>query len=110
MIPRKLKQAAEFLGLHEKTLQERARQGKIPGAYKPGRSWVFPEEGLLAYRNSLAPCPYIASEQSGTSISRVEEVALDALLKLPTRRKPKSTTTGSRTNSGVKISLVRNHR
>lgn len=104
---RKLKQAAEFIGLHEKTLQERARAGKIPGAYKPGRAWMFPEEGLLAYRNSLAPCPYIASEPSGTSTSRVNEVALDALLKLPTRRRPRSSTTASSRNSGSRTSSER---
>lgn len=105
----KLAAAAEYVGLHEQTLLERARAGKIPGASKPGKCWVFQEAGLVAYLNQHSPCPYTASEMSGTSISRVAEVALDEVLKLPTRRKPRSSTTNSRNSSGSRISSAKTH-
>src|SRR3990167_1318751 len=100
----KLRAAAEFVGLHEQTLLERAKAGKIPGAAKPGKCWVFQEAGLVAYLNQHSPCPYTASEMSGTSTTRVAEVALDEVLKLPTRRKPRSSTTHLKSNSGNRIS------
>ena len=100
--PLKLEEAARFLGLHEQTLQERARAGKIPLAAKPGKCWIFPMEGLVAYRNQHSPCPYIESEKSGTSTFPRSGEELDALLGLPTRKRRRSTTTRSNGNYGNK--------
>ena len=41
-----LTEAAAFLHLHPNTVQERAKRGIIPGAAKPGKCWVFLEDGL----------------------------------------------------------------
>ena len=103
----KLKAAAEYVGLHEQTLIERARAGKIPGASKPGKCWIFRVAGLDAYLNQHSPCPYIESVTPGTLTSRAAEVALDEVLKLPTRRKPRSSTTPSRTSSGSRTNSER---
>jgi hypothetical protein len=91
-----LRQAADFLKMHWQTLQERARAGKIPGASKPGKRWVFQEAGLIDYLNQHSPCPYIASEKSGTSTSPRNGAEFDALLGLPTRKRHRNTTTRSR--------------
>ena len=88
-----LLKAADFLKMHPMTVRERARAGKIPGASKPGKKWVFLEEGLRAYLNEHSPCPYIASEKSGTSTFPRNGDELDVLLGLPTRRQRRSTTT-----------------
>lgn len=89
-----VKEAAKWLRVHEQTLIERARAGKIPGAAKPGKCWVFPEAGLQAYLNSLSPCPYTGSEESGISTSLHPRDAYARLLGLPTRNKRRSITTG----------------
>lgn len=88
-----LKQAADFLKLHPGTLQERAKRGMIPGAAKPGKRWVFLEEGLRQYLLSLSPCPSTASVIRGISTSRPIEGGLDAVLRLPSAKKPRRTTT-----------------
>ena len=89
-----LQQAADFLGLHPSTLQERARAGKIPGAAKPGKRWVFVEDGLVAYLYSLSPCRSTGSEKSGTLTYRQNAVGLDAVLGLPTASRRKRTLKG----------------
>jgi len=43
--------AAELLGIHPKTLQQMARQGRIP-AKKVGRSWRFRTSELDAWLRS----------------------------------------------------------
>ena len=90
-----LRQAADFLKMHPQSVQERARAGKIPGASKPGKRWVFQEAGLVQYLNQHSPCPYIESEKSGTSTYPRSGAEFDALLGLPTRKRHRSTTTRS---------------
>lgn len=91
-MPLKAKEAAEFVGLHPVTLIERARRGIIPGAAKPGKEWIFPLEGLRAYRNSLSPCPFTGAAASGGSSYPRNAAELDALLALPTGRRRRNTT------------------
>ena len=98
--PLKAPAAAAFLGLHEQTLLERARAGKVPLASKPGKCWIFPEEGLVAYRNLHSPCPYTAADASGGSSSQQPPVDLESLLGLPTRGRRRSITRNARRNSG----------
>lgn len=88
-----LKQAAQYLHLHPNTVQERAKRGMIPGAAKPGKCWVFLEEGLRQYLLNLSPCPSFASAKRGTSTFVLPEGGLDAVLRLPTATKRKRTTT-----------------
>lgn len=95
-----LKQAAVFLHLHPTTVQERAKRGMIPGAAKPGKCWVFLEDGLRAYLISLSPCRSIELGKRGTLTSQHSGEGLDALLGLPTGGKRRRTTTGSRGNYG----------
>ena len=45
MITYNINSAAELLGIHPDTLQERAASGEIPGA-KIGKSWIFLEPVL----------------------------------------------------------------
>jgi hypothetical protein len=91
-MPLKAKEAAEFVGLHPVTLIERARRGIIPGAAKPGKEWIFPLEGLRAYRNSLSPCPFTGEAASGGSSYPRNAAELGALLALPTRKPRRNTT------------------
>lgn len=86
--------AAKLVNLHYQTLRERAKAGKIPGAAKPGKEWVFPVDGLRAYLNSLSPCPYTGEEIRGGSNSTLTGGELDALLGLPTRSRRRNTTKG----------------
>ena len=88
-----LKEAAQVLRLHPVTLAEWARAGKIPGAAKPGKSWVFLEDGLRAYLDSIAPCPSTESARLGISTSLRPRDAYAHLLGLPTRRPRRNTTT-----------------
>lgn len=37
---------AALLGKHPRTIQRRCRAGKLPGAYKAGRSWRIPRHAL----------------------------------------------------------------
>ena len=96
-----LSEAAKWMRVHEQTLIERARAGKIPGAAKPGKCWVFPEEGLRAYLNSLAPCPFIKEERLGGSNSTPSGGDIESLLRLPTRKRRRSTTIRERKNYGA---------
>ena len=95
-----LKQAAQSLHLHPTTVQERAKRGMIPGAAKPGKCWVFLEDGLRAYLISLSPCRSIELGKRGTLTSPLGEGGLDVLLGLPTGGKRKRTTTASKVNYG----------
>jgi len=88
-----LKGAAQYLHLHPNTVQDRAKRGIIPGAAKPGKRWVFLEEGLKQYLLQLSPCPSSASAKRGTSTFVLPEGGLDAVLKLPTAGKRRRTTT-----------------
>jgi GH24 family phage-related lysozyme (muramidase) len=99
-----LEQAADFLKLHPATLRERAKAGKIPGAAKPGKCWVFLQSGLEAYINNLSPCRSTASAASTTSTWTPRAGGLDDLLGLPTRRKRKPSTSASAASSGAKSS------
>lgn len=92
--------AAKYVGLHPQTLMERARQGKIPLASKPGKKWVFPKEGLDAYLRQHSPCPSIASDKSGTSTYPRRREEFDALLGLPTKKRHRNTTTKSGSGYG----------
>ena len=96
----RIKEAAEYLGLHPVTLAERARAGKIPGAAKIGKGWTFDEVGLVAYRNSLSPCPYTAEEGSGGSSYPRNQAQLESLLGLPTRKRRGSTTRSEKARFG----------
>lgn len=42
------REAADRLGLHERTVVRMAREGRLSGAVKVGRSWRFPISSLLA--------------------------------------------------------------
>ncbi|TXF11235.1 helix-turn-helix domain-containing protein [Pelomicrobium methylotrophicum] len=100
-----LKQAAAFLRMHPKTVQERAKAGIIPGA-KPGKCWVFLQADLEAYLRSLQ-CRSTASAGSGTSTSRAPTAAeIATLLALPTGRRRRNTMTASRPSTGVKRGSV----
>ena len=101
-MPLKAKEAAEFVGLHPVTLIERARRGIIPGAAKPGKEWIFPVDGLRAYRNSLSPCPYTGEDVSGGSNSPQTREDLENLLGLPTRKQRRNTTKRGSPRYGVK--------
>jgi len=87
-----LKEAANWLKVHEQTLLERARAGKIPGAAKPGKCWVFPKSGLQAYLNSISPCPYTEGVEYGGSKSTRIKVDIGSLLGLPTRKPRRNST------------------
>lgn len=102
-----LKEAAGIVRLHPITLAEWARAGKIPGASKPGKEWVFPEEGLRAYLNSKSTCPFTGEEESGGSNSPRTQAELESLLGLPTKRRRGSTTRSARVRFGGKIGLER---
>ena len=95
-----LQDAAEFVRLHPVTLAERARAGKIPGAAKPGKEWVFPLEGLRAYLNANSPCPFTGEAGSGGSSYPRNAEELGALLALPTRSKRRNTTNESKVRYG----------
>lgn len=95
-----LPDAAKLVGLHPVTLMERARAGKIPGAAKPGKQWVFPLEGLRAYLNAHSPCPYTEGVESGGSSSPVNAAQLESLLGLPTRKRHGSIKRNARVRYG----------
>lgn len=99
-MPLKLESAAQFLGLHPVTLAERARAGKIPLASKPGKAWIFPPEGLRAYRDAHSPCPSIAGAESGGSKSPRSQADLESLLGLPTGRRRRNITKSERARYG----------
>jgi excisionase family DNA binding protein len=81
-----LPEAARYLLLHEQTLLARARAGRIPGAAKPGKRWVFLEEGLRQYLLSLSPYRGPLA-RLGTSTSPVTREEFVARLGLPTKRR-----------------------
>ena len=89
-----LASGAKLLNMHRQTLRLRAKAGKIPGASKPGKKWVFLEAGLLAYLNSLSPCPFTGEEKLGGSNSTQAGGDLESLLGLPTRRRRRNFTKG----------------
>lgn len=89
-----LSDAAKFLGVHPETVRDLAKRGMIPGAAKPGRSWVFLEEGLREYIHSISPCRSTASVKRGTSILARQEADLDAVLGLPTGNRRRRITKG----------------
>jgi excisionase family DNA binding protein len=84
-----LEQAADFLKLHPNTVQQRAKRGEIPGAAKPGKRWVFLEDGLREYVYSLSPCRYEKSGTITTSTSQAKTGGLERALGLPTEGRPK---------------------
>lgn len=108
--PLVLDQAADYLKLHEQTLLARARRGIIPGAAKPGKRWVFLEEGLREYLLSLSPCHSTVSGKSGTLTSPLTKAGYESQLELPTTGRRKSTTKSSAPKSGAKPSSERSQR
>ena len=105
-----LQQAATFLCMSPASLREKAKSGRIPGA-KPGKRWVFLRKDLEAYLRSLysgtgqAPlsgsdtevlvCHSSNAATLGGSASRHPAAKEYAdLLGLPTRNRPRNTTTG----------------
>ena len=103
-MPLDLIEAAKHVGLHPQTLRERAKAGEVPLAAKPGKSWIFPVEGLDAYLKRFSPCPSIELEKSGTSTSPLTRGELDARLGLPTRTKRRNTTKPLSSSYGAKQS------
>lgn len=95
-----LEEAAKRVGLHPVTLAQRARAGKIPGASKPGKRWVFPIAGLDAYLNQHSTCPFTGEAESGGSSYPRTAGELESLLGLPTRKRRRSTTRRERANYG----------
>src|SRR5688572_26791053 len=102
-----LQEAAALLKIHPVTLQSKARSGAIPGA-KIGKCWVFVEIDLLDYLRSqyrrqalqgehkeLALCHSIDAKtrRIGGSHSATTDDEYSTVLALPTRRKPRNTTT-----------------
>jgi len=83
-----LKAAAKIVGLHEQTLLARARRGVIPGACKPGKCWVFIEDGLREYLLSISTYRGPLMKPSALSAPTTKE-GYAALLGLPTRRESK---------------------
>ena len=105
-----LGEAANFLRCGEDTLRQLAASGEVPGA-KVGREWVFVDVDLVDWlrtqygqRNEgRQPCQTSKSAETSTiPISRSKARGLDELLKLPTRRKPRSDATNSEHLSGKK--------
>ncbi len=109
-----LKEAARFLKLSPEALRRKAKAGEIPGA-KPGKSWCFYKPDLVDYLRSRYARPRQASQSgkegaschsidvtaSGGSDSRPPaESEYAALLGLPKRSRPRSTTTASKRKSG----------
>jgi hypothetical protein len=97
-----LEDAAKHVGLHPVTLAERARAGKIPGASKPGKRWVFPLAGLDAYLNAHSTCPFTDEAGSGGLNSPQTAEDLENLLGLPTRRRRRNTTRSEKARYGVR--------
>lgn len=95
-----LEDAAKRVGLHPVTLAQRAKAGKIPGASKPGKRWVFLTAGLDAYLKAHSPCPYTGEEASGGSSSPRTAEELESLLGLPTKRRHRNTTRNARVRYG----------
>jgi excisionase family DNA binding protein len=95
-----LEEAARYVGLHEMTLLTRARAGKIPGAAKPGKRWIFRREGLDAYLNQHSPCPYTVEPDGGGSTSPRTQAELESLLGLPTGKKRRNTTKSEKVRYG----------
>ena len=105
-----LTEAARYVGLHEMTLAERARAGKIPGASKPGKRWIFRQEGLDAYLNQHSPCPFTGEETGGGSTYPRTQAELESLLKLPTGKKRRNSTRNAKVKYGAGTSSERQSR
>jgi hypothetical protein len=105
-----LEEAARHVGLHPITLAQRAKAGKIPGASKPGKRWIFPVAGLDAYLNAHSTCPFTGEEASGGLNYPRTRDELESLLGLPTRSRRRNTTRNARANSGARQSSERHRR
>src|SRR5882672_7194055 len=65
-------QIAELLQCDVTTVEEKARNGELPGV-KVGRSWVFPREAMLQRLNEMALAPNLkARAKSETRRERLE--------------------------------------
>jgi hypothetical protein len=103
-----LEEAAQFLKIHPEEVRRRAKAGIIPGA-KVGKCWVFIEEHLAAYIQSLYPplrqalqvghgekqlCHSVNVVKRGGLASPHQAASeLDALLQLKTKPKHRNSTT-----------------
>lgn len=96
-----LPEAAEFLGIHPHTLQERAKSGVVK-AYKPGRAWVFFKHELVEYLQSLTQCPSISVVIRGGRISSSKDGELEYLLKQRTEKPRSARTMNLKLVSGTK--------
>ncbi|WP_408608767.1 helix-turn-helix domain-containing protein [Ferriphaselus amnicola] len=101
-------QAAVLLKIHPVTLQTKARAGEIPGA-KIGKCWVFVEVDLLEHIRSQYARRVLQGEHTevqlchsfnakihpigGSKSSPTMDDAYSKALALPTKQKPRSTTT-----------------
>ena len=96
-----LKEAAEYLHVHEETLRNMALAGKVRGV-KPGRAWVFLQIDLVEYLRGRQGERWDSSAEvgSGGLTSASADAEYGALLGLPTGRGRRSITTGSRKGSG----------
>lgn len=99
-----LSEAASMLKMSAEALRQRAKAGELR-AYKPGKRWVFLESDLLAYltggyaaeneraRLGVACRSTSAGKFGGSASRRQTDSEYTNLLKLPTSRPPRNTTT-----------------
>jgi Helix-turn-helix domain len=104
-----LNEAAAFLHMHPEEVRIRAKRGLVPGA-KAGRRWIFLEIDLVEFVRSLYPVRrqalqvtsqeavcHLSSAKSrrcgGSTSSRQTASEYDDLLRLPTVKRPRNSTT-----------------
>ncbi|MCH6583929.1 MAG: helix-turn-helix domain-containing protein [Proteobacteria bacterium] len=116
-----LKEAAAFLKLSPEALRRKAKAGEIPGA-KMGKCWCFYKSDLVDCLRSRYASPRQAS-QSGEEAAVCHSIderrpggctspppvdnEYAVLLGLPTKDRPRNTTTASRQPTGSMSNLVR---
>ena len=109
MITFDLNEAAEFLRMNPHTLEERARNGEIPGA-KAAKRWVFIDVDLADWLRAQYRSEQKPGEQSCRSISVAKPIGasgksmagkLEKLLGQKAKPKPKNTTTAAVLNFGA---------
>src|SRR5690606_7514260 len=97
-----LEEAAKLLHMEPSTLRRKAAAGEIPGA-KPGRNWLFIESDIISHLRANYKCS-IEEERLGIAGSVSAARKLDALLAQRTKRKPKSSSSGSAKTAGGRSS------
>ncbi len=109
-----LNEAARFLHIHPVTLLKKARSGEVPAA-KPGKCWIFLDVDLEQYIRSqyiwqasqsdivgVSEClsTNAKTRRTGGSKSLSTVKRYNEVLALPIAKKPRSTSTSSKRNSG----------